>query len=341
MVSENTDNRFPDNPCFENSQEEASFWKKTAEEYFQKLQDVRDEFEEFQEGSRELEGELETQLEQYENRVSDLLATKCKLEEENDVIKEKLERLERSSYAQVTELQDENHKIKAVHEEMTKYIRELEQTNDDLERSKRATITSLESFDVRLNNAIERNAFLENELEEKEQLIITVQRLKDESRDLKSELAVTSTSSNTSLNESKLRLEESQTNNDLKQVESKTVGSPPKTVEVPVTENDATTNKPSIIGLNTSRTVPIKDSAMNASARISALNIVSDLLRKVGALESKLATCRNFVQEHPPGGKGMTLDNSIHSLDARNDSSAVFNGESTTSSNTGLVKVNV
>lgn len=46
----------------------------------------------------------------------------------------------------------------------------------------RATICSLEEFDTRLNTAIERNAFLENELEEKEQLMITVQRLKDEAR---------------------------------------------------------------------------------------------------------------------------------------------------------------
>ena len=46
----------------------------------------------------------------------------------------------------------------------------------------RATICSLEEFDARLNSAIERNAFLENEREEKEELIITVQRLKDEAR---------------------------------------------------------------------------------------------------------------------------------------------------------------
>ena len=46
----------------------------------------------------------------------------------------------------------------------------------------RATICSLEEFDARLNSAIERNAFLENELEDKEELMITVQRLKDEAR---------------------------------------------------------------------------------------------------------------------------------------------------------------
>jgi hypothetical protein len=41
---------------------------------------------------------------------------------------------------------------------------------------------SLEDFDVQLNRAIERNAFLENELDEKASLQETVQRLKDEAR---------------------------------------------------------------------------------------------------------------------------------------------------------------
>lgn len=46
----------------------------------------------------------------------------------------------------------------------------------------RATITSLEDFEQRLNQAIERNAFLESELDEKESLLVSVQRLKDEAR---------------------------------------------------------------------------------------------------------------------------------------------------------------
>ena len=49
----------------------------------------------------------------------------------------------------------------------------------------RATVCSLEDFEQRLNSAIERNAFLENELDEKEELIVSVQRLKDESRGIK------------------------------------------------------------------------------------------------------------------------------------------------------------
>lgn len=66
----------------------------------------------------------------------------------------------------------------------------MEQQNDDLERVKRSTLASLEDFEGRMNAAIERNAFLENELEEKESLKMAVQRLKDEARDLRSELKV-------------------------------------------------------------------------------------------------------------------------------------------------------
>lgn len=43
-------------------------------------------------------------------------------------------------------------------------------------------MVSLEDFESKLNLAIERNAFLESELDEKETLAFTVQRLKDEAR---------------------------------------------------------------------------------------------------------------------------------------------------------------
>jgi len=308
MVSESADSQLlRDHPCFENSVEEAHYWKNTAQEYLQKLQDVRDEFEEFQEGSRELEAELETQLEQYESRVSDLMSTKSKLEDENSQLKERLETHERSSFEQITQLEDENATIKAVRDKMTTYIRELEQSNDDLERSKRATISSLESFDARLNNAIERNAFLENELEEKEQLVITVQRLKDESRDLRGELGAKSEQASTSLNESKLRLEETKSNSQLKQLENRKVNTPskqqPPQQREEAAEADITTPTPqTTVNGAPPTTQNSGGSPMTPSARISALNIVSDLLRKVGALESKLASCRNFVQDHPPPG---------------------------------------
>ena len=49
----------------------------------------------------------------------------------------------------------------------------------------RETLASLEDFESRMNSAIERNAFLESELDEKESLKSVVQRMKDETRDLR------------------------------------------------------------------------------------------------------------------------------------------------------------
>ena len=52
-----------------------------------RLQEARDELDEFQEGSRELEAELEMQLEQAEARQRELLAAKTRLETENESLK--------------------------------------------------------------------------------------------------------------------------------------------------------------------------------------------------------------------------------------------------------------
>ena len=52
-------------------------------------------------------------------------------------MQEKLEMSQDNYLRQINELQDELAQIKAIREELQKYIRELEQTNDDLERAKR------------------------------------------------------------------------------------------------------------------------------------------------------------------------------------------------------------
>jgi len=55
----------------------------------------------------------------------------------NFIFKEKLEHLQATSHKQSSELQDDLAQVRAYKDELTKYIRELEQTNDDLERTKR------------------------------------------------------------------------------------------------------------------------------------------------------------------------------------------------------------
>nr|SCW25082.1 Activated tyrosine kinase PDGFRB [Homo sapiens] len=179
-----------DIPDFSSLKEETAYWKELSLKYKQSFQEARDELVEFQEGSRELEAELEAQLVQAEQRNRDLQADNQRLKYEVEALKEKLEHQYAQSYKQVSVLEDDLSQTRAIKEQLHKYVRELEQANDDLERAKRATIVSLEDFEQRLNQAIERNAFLESELDEKESLLVSVQRLKDEARDLRQELAV-------------------------------------------------------------------------------------------------------------------------------------------------------
>ncbi|XP_019521637.1 PREDICTED: nuclear distribution protein nudE homolog 1 isoform X3 [Hipposideros armiger] len=294
-----------------------------------RAENTQEELREFQEGSREYEAELETQLQQIETRNRDLLSENNRLRMELETIKEKFETQHSEGYRQISALEDDLAQTKAIKDQLQKYIRELEQANDDLERAKRATIMSLEDFEQRLNQAIERNAFLESELDEKENLLESVQRLKDEARDLRQELAV-------------------------QQKQEKPRTPMPSTAEAERTDTavQATGSVPSTPvahrGPSSSYTASgvfrrgLDDSVggtpLTPAARISALNIVGDLLRKVGriekpgavsapfgfygihlhqgqvlvqtsrlslcmfnkALESKLASCRNFVYEQSP-----------------------------------------
>ncbi|XP_016051735.1 PREDICTED: nuclear distribution protein nudE homolog 1 isoform X2 [Miniopterus natalensis] len=279
---------------FSSEEEAANYWKDLAMTYKQRAENTQEELREFQEGSREYEAELETQLQQIETRNRDLLSENNRLRMELETIK-KFETQHSEGYRQISALEDDLAQTKAIKDQLQKYIRELEQANDDLERAKRATIMSLEDFEQRLNQAIERNAFLESELDEKENLLESVQRLKDEARDLRQELAV-------------------------QQKQEKPRTPMPSSVAAEKTDTavQATGSVPSTPvvhrGPSSSLTTPgtfrrgLDDSMggtpLTPAARISALNIVGDLLRKVGALESKLASCRNFVYEQSPNRTG-------------------------------------
>ncbi|NXF90585.1 NDE1 protein, partial [Eubucco bourcierii] len=276
---------------FSSVEEEARYWKEMAMKYKQCAENTQEELHEFQEGSREYEAELETQLQQTESRNRDLLSENSRLRMELESVKEKIEMEHSERYRQISALEDDLAQTRAVKDQLQKYIRELEQANDDLERAKRATIMSLEDFEQRLNQAIERNAFLESELDEKENLLESVQRLKDEARDLRQELAVQQKQEKPKT-PMRAALEAERTDTAVQA--SLSVPSTPSVHRAPIS-NVHTPVTPRR-GLEDSYGA----SPLTPAARISALNIVGDLLRKVGALESKLASCRNFMYEQSP-----------------------------------------
>lgn len=291
-----------DHPTFSSAAEEAQYWKKQAAEHQRAAKEATKELEEFQEGSRELEAELEAQLEQAESKTKELKSLANKLQLENDNLRDKLEQCSREYHHQISELETELSEIKGIKEKLHKYVRELEQQNDDLERAKRSTLASLEDFEGRLNIAIERNAFLESELDEKENLKGVVQRLKDETRDLRQELKVLNPQEEEPDNDKNVGLSLSIDSNKI--VES--------TEGKSFQDGDLASPTTRSNGFSSHNGAP----HLTPSARVSALGIVGDLLKKVGALELKLVSCRNIVKENGEKGSekngfsSMTVDRS-------------------------------
>ncbi|XP_076326461.1 nuclear distribution protein nudE-like 1 isoform X2 [Tachypleus tridentatus] len=166
-------------PVFSSKEEETQYFKNVASEYKKKWQDSVQELGEFQESSRVLEIELEAQLE-MQNK--ELRVMNMHLQMECDNLKEKLEVSHLEGHNQFISLEHELSTLKAEKEEFLKYVQELKQSNDDLEQGKRATVSSLEDFETKLNLTIERNAFLVSELDEKETLTGLLQLLKDKAQ---------------------------------------------------------------------------------------------------------------------------------------------------------------
>uniref|UniRef100_A0A8B9GZZ2 NUDE domain-containing protein n=1 Tax=Astyanax mexicanus TaxID=7994 RepID=A0A8B9GZZ2_ASTMX len=74
-------------PKFTSKDEEIEYWKNLSLKYKKSYHDAQEELQEFQEGSRELEAELEAQLGQAEHRIRDLQAENQRLKCEVDNLK--------------------------------------------------------------------------------------------------------------------------------------------------------------------------------------------------------------------------------------------------------------
>ncbi|CAF2411040.1 unnamed protein product [Rotaria sp. Silwood2] len=159
-------------------------------EYRTRFERLENDFDEYQQSSLNYEQELEVQLKQLDSQTHRLQQELFVERTQNEQYRERSEQTIKQFDKRLDQLQEELNACKNLNEKLTTYIRELEQTNDDLERSKRTLLDSLSTFETQLNRALEQNALLENELDEKQQLTETVQRLRDETRDLREELDV-------------------------------------------------------------------------------------------------------------------------------------------------------
>ncbi|KAG0235352.1 hypothetical protein BGW41_000846 [Actinomortierella wolfii] len=177
-------------PTFNSVEEELAYYKERAETLQQTLEETSQTLEEFQLSSKELEEELEREIDSTEKRYNEIKLRNEALRSEVDDWKDKYHQSKKEQNEHIIQLSRELENLRRLAEEFKIKERALEQDNDDLERTERAARWSLQELETKYGRAIERQAMLENELEAKSKLEVEVQRLKDELRDANCELTV-------------------------------------------------------------------------------------------------------------------------------------------------------
>ncbi|TPX67899.1 hypothetical protein SpCBS45565_g03534, partial [Spizellomyces sp. 'palustris'] len=149
----------------------------------EELEDSKRMFDEFQLDSKDLEAELEREIEELRNG-------NAKLRKNYEDLKSKYASLQTQSNANINALQQELEQLRKTDADYRERIRNLEIQNSDLEQSFRVTSASADDFQSKYNQLMERTTLLEHEVDGKAQLEEENQRLRDELRDTSMELSI-------------------------------------------------------------------------------------------------------------------------------------------------------
>jgi predicted nucleic acid-binding Zn-ribbon protein len=164
--------------------EELEYYKRQYEQLEADLTD-------FQASSKELEDQLEKDVDAAEKNERKLREQVERLNFEVDEWKGKHKQAKVEANSAQNALQKEITTIREQHRGLALKLRDIEVANDDYERQARNTTSSLEDLEQKLNVSIERGVLMEEEIKigerEREGLRIETQRLRDELGDLKVE----------------------------------------------------------------------------------------------------------------------------------------------------------
>jgi len=262
-------------PEFKSPNEEIEFWKNKYTTTKSELDELEENFNEFQESSKQLEKEQEAQVKRLEQQNKDVTKKLETLQNRNE---ENLRQYKSASQS-ITTLQDELNKLKEERVIMLEVKRKLEQENDDLLRKERILTTSVQDLIEKYDKTIEEKVIIKNELEEmhvKDDELI--QRLKQENTEQKLEIEVRR-------NEI-IKLEE--------QIKAKsTAGS---STENGKTDTNDVVNKP-LSSNDCSTQTPVSVSAKDDEASRSPLRMVDAMLLLVKNLEKNLQVNHNQILE--------------------------------------------
>ncbi|CAO3624875.1 unnamed protein product [Cunninghamella blakesleeana] len=300
---------------FNSIQEELDYYRNHAENLENTLQETRLALDEFQVSSRELEEELEKELQTTEKAYKELKSQCERSRRDADEWKSKFTEAKHEQSITMMQMQREIDILRATEEMFRKKILELELDNDDLERTERAATSSLSDLEVKLNKAIERNVILENEIATKDNLTEQTQRLKDELNEVNQELSVLrnkATKQHDIIQNLENKLEATdKKNNDLQNQNQQ--------LQQQVQRNEdssrSTTpdNKSAQFYYDKRTRIPRNGSTLSSSNAISAnsnpVKMVQEMVGRVRSLEARLQSCRSLVTPllNPPPSYSSTV----------------------------------
>ncbi|KAE8234246.1 hypothetical protein CF326_g716 [Tilletia indica] len=179
-----------DIPSFSSPEDEVRYWKSKVNDLHDTLNETEATLQDFMEGSKELEAEMEREISASNKRLTDL-------QNKNEAMRADVDNWKGKYQASLAEhnktLADLNKELEILRDSHNIYktkVRDMELTNDELESAERMVQSSLVDMEGRYHKAIERTALLEEELFTKATLEEENQRLKDEIRELNEELSV-------------------------------------------------------------------------------------------------------------------------------------------------------
>lgn len=175
---------------FGSAAEEARHWKAQVEDMRAALREAETGLQEFMESSKELEAEMEADMAATSQRADALQVENEHLRADVDEWRTKYQKSVSEHTTTLADLQRELTKLRETHDVYKARLRDMEVDNDTLENAERMINSSLKDMEARYNQAIERTSLLETELEDKSRLETENQRLKDELRELKEEVAM-------------------------------------------------------------------------------------------------------------------------------------------------------
>ncbi|KAH9469645.1 hypothetical protein Pst134EA_006933 [Puccinia striiformis f. sp. tritici] len=179
-----------EDPSFTSDGDALDYFRSLARSLQLDLDDTKSALDEFQLSSKELETELEAELQATEKQLKELRGKEEHLLHEIDQWKIKYHTSLKDHTKTMTHMQTELETCRKSNEEYRTRLRDMELDNDELEGKERMVTSSLQDVENKYGKAIERITLLEDELIEKSKLEEEHQRLKDDLRDTLEELSV-------------------------------------------------------------------------------------------------------------------------------------------------------